>query len=129
MLVKCNKIISPTTKKDLGDSSPWLKRDSEYIVLSMSWSSKFGIQILIQSEHYNEPCFVNLDGFEIISQKIPTTWITTTEESDDELIFMMMPKSWSMYENFFEDVENEVREAVLLFNKEAVLIYNEENLL
>lgn len=38
----------------------------------------------------------------------------------------MLPKSWSMNKNFFEDLENEKAEAVALFNKEVELIYKEE---
>ncbi len=80
MRVKCCRIISHTTKEDLGEQSPWLKKGKEYLVLAMAWSSKFGMQIYIQTEQYNEPRFIDLDGFEIVSQKIPSTWITTTQK-------------------------------------------------
>lgn len=125
MRVKCNRIISPATQEDLGDESPWLKKGNEYIVLAMSWSSKFGMEILIQSEHYNEPCFVDLRGFEIISQKIPISWVTITKEFGDQLIINMLPKSW-VYDDFFDELEDEKLEAVKLFNKEAELIYQDD---
>ena len=126
MRIKCNKIISPTTKEDLGDISPWLKRGHEYTVLAMNWSSKFGMKVFIQSEHYNEPCFVDLEGFEILSQKIPSSWITTTREFGDQLLVTMLPKSWTAYTNFFEELEDEKKEAVALFNEAVELIYREE---
>src|SRR3990167_1477974 len=102
MRIKCNKIISPTTKEDLGSSSLWLKRDSEYIVLAINWSSKFGIKVLIQSENHNEPCFVDLLGFEILNQYIPKSWVTTIKQFGDQLLVTMLPSSWKAYDNFFE---------------------------
>lgn len=129
MKVKCAKIISPTTKKDLGEQSPWLKRGKEYIVLAMNWSSKFGMQIFIQTEQYNEPRFIFLEGFEVISQKMPASWITTTQEFGDQLIVTMQPKSWLSFNNFFDELDEEKPEAVALFNKEVEQMYREEGLL
>ncbi len=126
MRVKCNKILSPDTKKDLGNESPWLKQDNEYIILAMNVSSKNGIEIYIQSEHYKEPFFVDLDGFEIVNQRMPKSWITVIQQKDNHILISMLPKSWSSYKNFFEDLEDENPEAVALFNKEAELIYQEE---
>jgi len=128
MLVKCNKIISHTTNEDLGDDSPWLKKEKEYLVLAMSWSSKFGMQIYIQTEEYNEPAFIRLEGFEIISQKIPSSWITTTQSFGDQLLVHMLPQSWS-YESFFEEIENEKSETIALFNQEVEKMYREEGVL
>lgn len=125
MRIKCNKIISPTTQEDLGSESPWLKKDKEYLVLAMSWSSKFGMEIYIQTEQYNEPAFIRLEGFEIISQKIPSSWITVTQQFGDQTLVHMLPRSWN-YENFFEEIENEKSEAVSLFNKEVEQMYHEE---
>lgn len=126
MRVKCNKILSPDTKKDLGSKSPWLTVGNEYIILAMNVSSKNGLEIYIQSEHYKEPFFVDLDGFEMISQSIPTSWVTIIEQREDQTLISMLPKSWSMNKNFFEDLEDEKAETVALFNKEAELIYKEE---
>lgn len=128
MRVKCNRIISHTTKEDLGDQSPWLKKGKEYLVLAMAWSSKFGMQIYIQTEQYNEPRFIDLDGFEIVSQKIPSSWITTTQQFGDQTLVFMFPKSWA-YDSFFEEVDDEKPEAVKLFNKEVEQMYREEKLL
>jgi len=126
MRIKCNRIISSATKEDLGGVSPWLKRGNEYTVLAIDWSSKFGMQVFIQTEHYNEPHFVDLEGFEITSQKIPSSWITTTKQFGDQLLVTMLPKSWSTHDGFFEELDDERPEIVALFNKEAELIYHEE---
>jgi hypothetical protein len=126
--VKCNKIISHTTKEDLGEQSPWLKKGKEYLVLAMAWSSKFGMQIYIQTEEYNEPRFIDLDGFEIVSQKIPSSWITTTQQFGDQTLVFMFPKSWTS-DSFFEEIDDEKSEAVKLFNKEVEQMYREEGII
>lgn len=128
MRIKCNKIFSRVTKKNLGDESPWLKKNKEYLVLAMSWSSKFGMEVCIQTEQYNEPTFVRLEGFEIVSQKIPSSWITVTQQFGDQILVQMLPKTWN-YETFFEELEDEKSEAVKLFNKEVEQIYSEEGLI
>jgi hypothetical protein len=125
MLIKCNKIISHVTKKDLGDASPWLKKGKEYIVLALNISGKGGIEVCIQTEHYNEPYFILLNGFEILSQQIPSSWITIIKDIYDEKIITMLPKSWA-YDDFFIDLEDEKPEALILFNQEAELIYREQ---
>lgn len=120
------KGIVNDTKKDLGSKSPWLTVGNEYIILAMNVSSKNGVEIYIQLEHYKEPFFVDLDGFEMISQSIPTSWVTIIEQREDQTLISMLPKSWSTNKRFFEDLEDEKAEAVALFNKEAELIYKEE---
>ena len=128
MLVKCNKIISSITKEDLGDQSPWLKRGKEYVVFLLNISSKSGMEVCIQTEHHNELGFFSLNGFEIISRKIPSSWVTTIQDIGDEKIITMLPKSWE-YDSFFEDVDDEKPAAVALFNKEAEIMYREEGLI
>lgn len=94
----------------------------------MSWSGKFGMQIYIATEQHNEPSFVELDGFEIVSQKIPSSWIMTTQQFGDQTLVFMLPKSWT-YDKFFEEIEDQTPEAVTLFNKEVAQMYREEGLL
>lgn len=126
MRVICQNIISPTTKENLGDQSPWLKKSKEYIVFAMEWSSKFGMMVLLTTEQYDEPRFVPLDGFEVVSQKIPASWVTTTQQYGDQKLVYMLPESWN-YESFFEDIEDEKPKAVALFNKEVEQMYREES--
>ena len=100
MIVLCNKIISPATSKDLGSSSTWLTREKEYLVLSVSLSANSGLNIYIQTDHHDEPSFFCMDGFEIVSQKIPSSWITTVEEVKGKKVITMLPENWN-YETFF----------------------------
>jgi hypothetical protein len=128
MIVKCNKIISFVTKENLGDKSPWLVKGNEYVILALDWSSKGGIEAYIQTEHYKEPRFISLNGFEFISQTIPSSWVTKIQDLGDEKIVTMLPASWS-YDGFFEDVENQKLKAIELFNKEVEQIYREEGMI
>ena len=123
MIIKCKKIISQTTKKEL-KNSPWLKLEREYVVLSCVIGPREGISIYIKTEHHDEPSFLSMDGFEMISQKIPSNWITTVEESYDRKVITMLPASWN-YESFFEDIEDQKPKAIALYNQEVDKIYKE----
>jgi len=128
MRVKCNKLISYTTKEDLGDKSPWVKKNKEYVVLAMTWGDKSGMDVFIQSEDDNEPIFMHLDGFEIVSQKMPSNWITVMKKVYDETFVLMLPERWN-YEMFTEDLEDQKPEAIAIFREEAIKIYREEGVI
>jgi hypothetical protein len=125
MLIKCNKIISPVTKEDLGHKSPWLTKGREYVVLALNFSSKSGIEVCIQTDHYNEPRYIALDGFEILSQCIPSNWVTFTKNIGNETFVDMLPQSWS-YDGFFDELEDQNKTAIDVFNIEADIIYHQE---
>jgi hypothetical protein len=124
MKVLCRKIISPTGK-DLGDNSPWLKLNNEYIVLTIVFAEKSGLQIYIQTENHDEPRFFSISGFEFINQNIPSSWITKLIEVHGRKVMKMLPASWD-YESFLEDMENQDLTAIELFNKEVEKMYREE---
>ena len=125
MIIKCKKIISPTTKEDLGKSSTWLTVGKEYVVLALQWDRKFGILAMIQADCYNEPVFIPLEGFEIISQKIPGSW---KGEIDEYGTFEVMPKSW-LYDEFLQELEDQTQNTMKLFEEESRIIYEEEGLI
>ena len=127
MKIKCNKIISPTGK-NLGDDSPWIKLNNEYVVLAMTFTEQSGIYVYIQTEHYDEPHFTSLIGFEFLNQKIPSSWITVFKETRGRKSMTLLPESWN-YGSFFEDIGNEDPKAVELFNQEVEKIYREEGLI
>jgi hypothetical protein len=128
MKVRCRKIISRTTGEDLGDSSPFLLRDKEYVVLAILYFEAGGFDICIQTEDYNEPCFISIAGFEFINQNKPSSWITVFDELYGHKVMTMLPASWN-YESFFDDIENQESKAIELFNKEVEQIYREEGML
>lgn len=125
MKVICRKIISPGTGENMGESSPWLKVGNEYIVLALNCVEGSGLQIYIQTEHYNEPCFTHVEGFEFINQNIPTSWIAVVSEAYDRKVMLMLPASWN-YDDFFEEINDQNPRAMELFAKEAEQIYREE---
>ena len=127
MKVKCRKIISPISKEDLGEQSSWLKRNNEYVVLALAINSKFGMEIYIQTEHHNEPAAFSIEGFEIISQLIPSNWAMISKNVGDESFVKYIPKSWD-YEEFFEEIADEKPIALDLFHQEARKIYAEEGI-
>lgn len=128
MKIICRKIISATTKKDLGNSSPWLKLDKEYIVLAINLIEELGIEIYIQTEHFDEPKFFDIDGFEFVDQFIPSSWVTKLSQVYHRKVMTMLPKNWN-YESFFEDMSEEDPGAMKLFTQEAKLIYREVGLI
>lgn len=125
MKVKCRTIMSSVTHEKLDEDSPWLKIGSEYVVLAITVGPRQGISIYIQTEHHNEPAFVNVNGFEFLSQIIPSSWVTKISEIYDCKIITMLPASWN-YDGFFEDMEEQDPKAIQLFNKEIEKIYREE---
>jgi hypothetical protein len=127
MKVLCRNIFGPSGE-NLGNESSWLKVGNEYVVLALNVYEYTGLEIYIQTEHYNEPSFIDVLGFEFINQKIPSSWIAVNSETYGKKAMILLPKSWN-YESFFEDVLDEKPEAVKLFTQEAEQIYREEGLL
>ena len=109
------------TYEDLGDSSPWLTIGKSYVVLAVKFTLKAGVFVLIHSDNYGVPIFINLLGFEVESKLIPPSWDTVNYYGD----IYMMPKSW-MYEAFLDEVEERVPEAIDLFYLEAKKMNQQE---
>lgn len=125
MKVLCKKIFSSVTGEDLGLMTHSLKVGNEYTILSMSYSKNNGIYISLITENFNEPALFHLTGFEFISHYVPSSWVTTVEEFNEEKYIDMLPASWN-YESFFDDLEDEEEHAMQLFHQEAQKIYEEE---
>ena len=128
MIIKCNNVLSPATKENLGEKSPWLKKNQKYIALAMEYVEWGGWSVYLITDHHDEPGFFSMDGFEVISQKIPSSWITTVEEipeADGKKVITMLPASWN-YPSFFEDIEDQDPRAIELYNKEVEIMYREE---
>lgn len=123
MIVKCKKIISPATGKDLGDSSPWIKKNKSYTVLAIRWAIK-NIEILLESEHYQEPVFFefNFELFELVSNKISSYWVLGKDE-DDFICFM--PSHW-FKNGFGEAMDNGDEGAMMIYRKDRDLMFNED---
>jgi len=121
MKVIFRKIFSEVTGEDLKGESPWRALAKKYVVLGLQVDPLSGIHILIQSDHYGIGIFPSLIGFEVLSDRIPASWIVQNEDG----IIYMLPKRWSSA-TFLDEAEDEVPEAVEIFDQEAAIMYAEE---
>ncbi len=121
MIIKCNKLISATTKEEM-IVSPWVTLGKKYIVLGLQINKHRGVMALIKSDHHNQPIFVDLDGFEIVSQQMSKNWVVKVV---DNFYHYLLPKNWS-YEDFLGDLEDEKPKAMKLFQEETEIMYQEE---
>lgn len=124
MRIKLRRIISQTTKQEL-DEAPWGKVDQEFLVLALFVGTRSGLSAYIQAPPYNEPGFFALDGFEVLSQYISSTWVMRVTANN---VISFLPKNWA-YESFFDEVENGDLKAIELFNQETEKMYIEEGLI
>ncbi|MFO1257940.1 MAG: hypothetical protein U1E78_05975 [Gammaproteobacteria bacterium] len=127
MIVRCIKIISSATGKDLGDKSPWLTVGSEYFVfaLRLSIRHKGDLQYLIETDQDGELGFFSSSQFKIVSGYLPSTW---KANYDVDGCFVLMPPSW-FSEAFLEGMDEGTDEAMALFEKEKLLMLKEEGLI
>ncbi|MFO1257942.1 MAG: hypothetical protein U1E78_05985 [Gammaproteobacteria bacterium] len=127
MIVKCIKIISCATGKDLGEKSAWLKVGNQYPVYAIRIEvGKYGhFQVAIESESDGEPVFMNIENFEIVSNHIPSTWVIGINPDRD---IGFMPLSWFDHA-FWEGMDEGTDEAMALFEKEKLLMLKEEGLI
>lgn len=125
MIVLCQNIISHTTKENLGDNSPWLKKGKYYKVLALCCFSRDGLSAFIQSEDAGDPVWFSLNGFEIIDQTQPANWITKIKHLPHGESMTRLPAAWD-YDSFFEDLIDQEERAMELFISEAKKIYAQE---
>lgn len=123
MIVAPRKLISHVSGEVL-ETSPWLTIGKEYVVMALFFSNQ-EISMYFQSDSDGQPGFFLVRGFEFVSQKIPSTWVTKIKELNGKKVVKMLPASWA-YDGFFEDITEEEPKAVSLFWKEARIIYAEE---
>lgn len=95
-----------------------LKLDQEYIVYSITYLKESGFHIYLKTEKNALPKFFDAKGFEFTSKKMPSSWVTFFNESNNKGTITLLPKSWN-YEGFFEDIANGNEKALELFNEEA----------
>ena len=123
MIVKVRRLISQTTKEEL-NSSPWIHLNKEYLVLALFVTPRYGVSVYIQTEDNDQPGFFLLDGLEVVSQYLPSSWNTYL---DPDNVVKLIPEAWN-YESFFEEIADGDLKAVELFNQEAEKMYREEGL-
>ncbi len=100
---------------------PNIVQNKEYLVIALRILLNKGIFVAIEDSFDNLPFFINLQGFEIISQRIPVNWEINLIEGEG---FSYMPKSW-MLNDFFENLKRRQTEAIHLYDKEMEIISQE----
>lgn len=123
MIVKCAKIISRSTGRDLGNKSPWLIKGKAYIVFAVRyrWDIKT-IDFLLESENCSDPVFFDNSQFDVISNKISSYWVFGKDE--DEFI-CFMPEEW-FKEGFGEGIDNGDESSMSLYRKYRDLMIQED---
>jgi hypothetical protein len=118
VIIKCHRVISMCTGKDLGNDAGFLKIGNQYLVFCVRFVPKKMMQVMIQSEPEDGCCpfWVDLRGFEVIDNYIPKDWIHVYNPEFSSM--KVMPASWN-YPNFLEDLSNDEPHAVALFHQEA----------
>jgi hypothetical protein len=122
MKIKCLKIIHPLSGKDMSPKNDWLTVGQDYLVLALHIVNE-KMEVIIQSDHYDQPIIKPLDDFEVISSFHPTSWDRVPGVARDE--HWLMPASWN-YDGFFDGLDDEDPRAINIFNKEAKEIYRQE---
>jgi len=125
MIVKCVKIVSPATGKDLGERSPWLIRGKVYIVFAIRyrWDTKT-MQILVETENYSDPMFAEIDQFEIISNQLSSYWVF---DKDEDKFNCFMPQAW-FTEGFGEGIDNGDESSLSIYRKYRDLMIKEASI-
>lgn len=104
------------------DSSFWVTKGKEYVVLSQGVRPKYGVGVWIIADD-NSTVGADLDGFEVISQYIPSNWQPHMNAFG---WYTLKPNRWrgEFDENFYDGDP----EAVQVFSEEATIIYREHGL-
>lgn len=120
MKVKCINICNERTKEHI-NTSPWLTIGKEYLVLEMSVYPGKKILYRLPSDENNSPVLFDSAQFEVVSGKIPTTWVIDQSKYSLTLSPLVWKKS-----GFWEDVFNYEDSAIEIYKKEARKILEEE---
>lgn len=124
MKVRCKKFLSPLRDKVELNSSAFLTKGKEYIILGINFN-QHDRDVYIEDDSGALPGYFDIRQFEIVSNYIPSNWVMEYLENFDTLSFY--PKSWIETENFWDRfIDDNDPEMIALYEKERDLIYQEE---
>jgi len=112
MKVKCTKLID--SKGNPLDQSPWCTVGKVYYVLSVLLGSNGKWLLRLIGDGKNGVAMFNLEGFEVVSNRIPNTWIATWDEKG---VFALTPSAWNQ-RGFWEKFYDRDPETVRIFEEE-----------
>lgn len=122
MKVRCTKLTN--NDGTFLDGSGWLKIGREYIVLGVS-INEGEIQLYLEPSEEEVAGYFSIEGFEILSNYIPSNWIITIEPGFK--FISLYPKKWKEEtKGFWEGYTDGELDMVELFKQERNIIYAEE---
>ncbi|MGB6976175.1 MAG: hypothetical protein WBE18_01770 [Gammaproteobacteria bacterium] len=125
MKVKCTKFYNEQTKQ-YQDTSSWLTIGQEYVVLEILIKPEKEIIYRLVGDNKTEmPALYDARQFEIVSGKIPESWIIKQFSSGN---FIFSPNPWRK-SGFWENCYNGDLTALETYKREARIIYEEEGVL
>jgi hypothetical protein len=114
MKVKCIKILSPATEKDLGSQSPWLTVGKVYAVLALTIESGDVARVLVESDDNDVPKDFFINQFEIIDESEPGNWVS--KEGPGGVVWKA-PASW-LEDDFWDRFDDGEEQALANFSIE-----------
>lgn len=122
MRVRCTKLTN-----DDGiflEGSDWLTNGKEYIVLGIV-VNEGKIELYLEPSEEELAGYFSIEGFEILSNHIPSNWIITFESGFK--FISLYPKKWKEEpKGFWEGYTDGDPEMIKLYQQERDLIYSEE---
>jgi hypothetical protein len=102
----------------------WLKENTEYVVLEIFFD-KTGAVYRILTENSVMPTLHSADLFEIVSNKIPSSWVAAMGR-ERGFYLEIAPIRWTT-QGFWEDYSNQDSTAEKIFEEEKRKIFAEES--
>jgi hypothetical protein len=120
MKVKCTKLVD--SRGNFQEFSPWLTVGKVYLVLSvlLDINGKWLLRLL--GDNGNGVALFSLSEFEIISAKIPATWIVAWNPKG---VFELTTETWNQ-PGFWEKYYDRDPEAIKLFDTERSKIIDSD---
>ena len=112
MKVRCTKLISTTGKPQEQSSSLTLGRVYHVLAVSLDTNGDWRLRLVSDSEM--RPALFRFKQFEVISDKIPSTWIVSWNENG---FFQLTPHAWDQ-PGFWEKYYDRDPEAIQIFEEE-----------
>ena len=100
-------------------------KGNEYLIYAIRFNEKTGFEIYIQTDNSNTPSFIDAIGFEFLTRRVPSSWVTTFKKKDNNDIMYLLPHSWN-YDTFFQDINDQHPDAIVAYRKEVEIIHKEE---
>lgn len=120
MRVRCVRLLDARGKPQ--NESAWLTVGKLYDVLAVLQSDEDWLLRLIGDEPQGLALF-RLDQFEIVSPRVPSSWIAVWEEDG---FFELSPEAWTK-PGFWEDYYNKESGAINIFEEERKKIIISNN--